>query len=231
MSITSENSQNIANDESFANESNIRILQHNCARSTQIMHACMKFAKTRANIVILQESWMKDENITISHSSFICIKPNIQKTRVRVLIFVAKNARKFICTPRSDIVNSEDIQAIMIANDKIPNGILLLHIYNEKAQNAEKKQSYTIERELAKIRLNDDQKVIIAEDFNAHHSWWNAKIANLIRTKALVNWVRMHDCDLINTLNIDTYHSYFERSSSVIDLAFASRSVQNYIKN
>jgi len=59
----------------------------------------------------------------------------------------------------------------MIANDKISNGILLLNIYNEKAQNAEKKQSYTIERDLAKIRLNDDQKVIIAEDFNAHYSW------------------------------------------------------------
>ncbi len=56
MSITSENSQNIANDESFANELNIQILQHNCARSMQIMHACMKFAKIRANIVILQES-------------------------------------------------------------------------------------------------------------------------------------------------------------------------------
>ncbi len=195
------------------------------------MHACMKFAKIRTNIVILQESWMKDENITISHSSFICIKSNIQKTQVRVLIFVAKNVKKFICTSRSDIVNSEDIQAIMIANDKISNEILLLNIYNEKAQNAKKKQSYMIERELAKIRLNDDQKVIIAEDFNVHHSWWNAKIANLIRTKALVNWVRMHDCNLINTLNINTYHSYFERLRSVIDLAFASRSVQNYIKN
>ena len=149
MSITSENFQNIANDESFANELNIRILQHNCARSTQIMHACMKFAKIRANIVILQESWMKDENITISHSSFICIKSNIQKTRVRVLIFVAKNVRKFICTLRSNIVNSKDIQVIMIVNDKISNKILLLNIYNEKAQNAEKKQSYMIERELA----------------------------------------------------------------------------------
>ncbi len=41
----------------------------------------------------------------------------------------------------------------------------------------------------------------------------------------------MHDCNLINTLNINTYHSYFKRLSSVIDLAFASRSVQNYIKN
>ncbi len=41
----------------------------------------------------------------------------------------------------------------------------------------------------------------------------------------------MHDCNLINTLNINTYYSYFERSSSVINLVFASRSVQNYIKN
>ena len=41
----------------------------------------------------------------------------------------------------------------------------------------------------------------------------------------------MHDCNLINTSNINTYHSYFERLSSVIDLTFASRSVQNYIKN
>ncbi len=231
MSITSENSQNIANDKSFANELNIWILQHNCARSMQIMHACMKFAKIRANIVILQESWMKDKNITILHSSFICIKSNIQKTWVKVLIFIMKNIREFICTSRSDIVNSKDIQAIMIVNDKISNEILLLNICNEKAQNAEKKQSYIIEQKLVKIRLNNNQKVIIAEDFNAHHSWWNAKIANFIRTKALVNWVRMHDCDLINTLNINTYHSYFKRSSSVIDLAFALKSVQNYIKN
>jgi hypothetical protein len=48
--------QNNANDESFANTLNIRILQHNYARSTQIMHACMKFAKNSADIVILQES-------------------------------------------------------------------------------------------------------------------------------------------------------------------------------
>jgi len=55
MSIAFEMSQNNANDESFANTLNIRILQHNCARSTQIMHACMEFAKNKADIVILQE--------------------------------------------------------------------------------------------------------------------------------------------------------------------------------
>jgi len=66
-----------------------------------------------------------------------------------------KNTREFICTSRSDIVNSKDMQVIMIVNDKISDEILLLNIYNEKAQNAEKKQSYMIEQKLVKIRLND----------------------------------------------------------------------------
>ncbi len=113
---------------------------------------------------------MRDENITISHPSFICIKPNVQNTRARVLIFVAKNAKKVTCTSRSDIVNSEDMQAVSIANNKIQRGILLFNIYNEKSQNADDEQSYTIERELAKVMLNSEQKVIIIEDFNAHHS-------------------------------------------------------------
>ncbi len=151
------------------------------------MHACMKFAKNKTDIVILQESWMKDENITISHSSFICIKSNVQNTHVKVLIFVAKNAKKFTCTSRSDIVNSEDMQAISIANNKIQREILLFNIYNKKSQNADDEQLYMIERELAKVMLNSEQNVIIIEDFNAHHSWWNAKISNFIRTKVLIN--------------------------------------------
>ncbi len=80
---------------------------------------------------------MRDENITISHSSFICIKSNVQNTHVRVLIFIAKNAKKFTCTSRSDIVNSEDMQAISIANNKIQREILLFNIYNEKSQNTD----------------------------------------------------------------------------------------------
>jgi hypothetical protein len=191
----------------------------------------MKFAKNSADIVILQESWMKDENIIISHSSFICIKSNIQNTQVRVLIFVAKNAKKFTYTSRSDIVNSEDMQAILIANNKTQREILLFNIYNEKLQNADDEQLYMIERELANIKLNSEQKVIIAEDFNAHHSWWNAKISNSIRTKALLNWVDLYNCDLINISDINTYHSYSDQLSFILDLAFASKNMHNYIKN
>jgi len=62
------------------------------------------------------------------------------------------------------------MQAILIANNKTQKGILLFNIYNEKSQNADDEQLYTIERELANIKLNSEQKVIIAEDFNAHHN-------------------------------------------------------------
>jgi hypothetical protein len=79
--------------------------------------------------------------------------------------------------------------------------------------------------------LNSEQKIIIVEDFNAHHSWWNAKISNSIRTKALINWVNLHKCDLINTSDIDTYHSYSSQSSLILDLAFASKNMRNHIKN
>ncbi len=62
------------------------------------------------------------------------------------------------------------MQAISIINNKIQREILLFNIYNEKSQNADDEQLYMIERELAKVMLNFEQKVIIVEDFNAHHS-------------------------------------------------------------
>ncbi len=123
------------------------------------------------------------------------------------------------------------MQAISIANNKIQREILLINIYNEKLQNADDEQLYIIERELAKVMLNSEQKVIIVEDFNAHHSWWNAKISNSIRTKALIKWVNLHKCNLINTSNINTYHSYSDQSSLILDLAFASKNMHNHIKN
>jgi len=98
------------------------------------------------------------------------MKSNIQNARVRILIFIAKNAKKFTCTSRSDVVNSEDMQAILITNNKTQKRILLFNTYNEKLQNTDDEQLYTIERELTNIKLNSEQKVVIAEDFNAHRS-------------------------------------------------------------
>jgi len=50
------------------------------------------------------------------------------------------------------------MQVISIANNKIQKEILLFNIYNEKSQNADDEQLYMIERELAKVMLNSEQK-------------------------------------------------------------------------
>ena len=113
---------------------------------------------------------MRKDNIIISHSAFTCLKPSIKDIRVKVLIFISKTSKNELqCTPRSDIVNGPDMQAILIKNNSILNKILLFNIYNKKSQKVEQSE-YTIERELAKIKLDSDQKVIIAEDFNAHYN-------------------------------------------------------------
>jgi len=62
------------------------------------------------------------------------------------------------------------MQAILIANNKTQRKILLFNIYNEKSQNADDEQLYTIKRKLVNIKLNSEQKVVIAENFDAHHS-------------------------------------------------------------
>ena len=42
-------------------------------------------------------------------------------------------------------------------------------------------------RVLKNIQLSD--RAIICEDFNAHYSWWNSKINNLVCAESLITWL------------------------------------------
>ena len=59
----------------------------------------------------------------------------------------------------------------------------MFNIYNEKSQNADDEQLYTIEWELAKVMLNSEQKVIIVEDFNAYIADETQKFQTLLERK------------------------------------------------
>ena len=47
----------------------------------------------------------------------------------------------------------------------------------------------------------------------------------------MIKWVDEHKCDLVNIPDESTYHGHSGRSESVIDLVFASRNVQKYVKD
>src|SRR5690606_9310209 len=55
---------------------NVRFLQHNCARSRNVMHSILETAVKTADIVLLQEPWIGPNNTTVGHPSFNAICPN-----------------------------------------------------------------------------------------------------------------------------------------------------------
>ena len=167
------------------------------------------------DIVLLQEQWIENDNISISHPAFIKITFNTeQNVKARTITFGSKNA-KLNCTPRYHISNDSDIQVLDISSNV--ENFIIFNVYNEKSH--DKNQNYTVEQKLTSIDISE--KAIICEDFNAHHSWWDSKIQNSIRASELISWVNRFNCKLINSSNEMTYTSHLDISQSVLDLTFA----------
>ena len=69
----------------------LRILQHNFNRSTNVMQIILKYAVNNANIELLQESWIKNDNISISHFAFTKSafnNDNQAKVKARIMTFI-----------------------------------------------------------------------------------------------------------------------------------------------
>ena len=102
-------------DTSFSNniksikyDNNIKFLQHNCMKLTNVMQSCLEYATiNKYDIVLLQESWVREKKI-ILHSKFICIILKVLNYRARVIIFVIKTNRKLVYISRVNIINDSD---------------------------------------------------------------------------------------------------------------------------
>ena len=103
------------------------------------------------------------------------------------------------------------------------------NIYNEKSLDEHK--IWTIDRISSKLDFKND-KVIICGDFNAHHNWWNSKINRPTRAENLIKWIQSCKCTLININDEITYiQKSHNGATSVIDLTFATRSVNDSVVN
>ena len=89
----------------------LRILQHNCNRSTNVEQKILEYAVKNADMVLLQEPWIGNDNISISHLAFTKItfnNDNQANFKARTMAFISKNLNTK-CTPRYDISNDSDI--------------------------------------------------------------------------------------------------------------------------
>jgi len=122
----------------FENINNLKIVQHNCRKFTNVMQIILETStKNSIDIVLIQEPWINHienaNNYTISHSNYICIIPKIANKNSRVAAFINKCNKRLICTPRIDIIEDPDVQILEISINDI-NNMKIINIYNQKNQ-------------------------------------------------------------------------------------------------
>src|SRR5271170_1342315 len=202
----------------------IEIYQHNTARSIPIMHTVLELAlEATIDFVLIQEPYIASDNRgTVSHPAYIAILPRPRDDiRPRVAIYARKDTA-FKYTARPDIIDDSDVLALTVSGDSIA-PFELYNVYNEKGLGDS--EEYTVKRSLQNINLG--RRAIISGDFNAHHSWWNSTVSNPIRCQELIPWLEKYGLELKNTEDIATFYRPNCQNLSIIDLAFATRDLEN----
>src|SRR5439155_14153248 len=88
--------------------STIRILQHNCARSSNVMYSLLNTAERDVDIIITQEPWLSRDGNTISHASFhTYIAKHDENERARTI----KNHTKTKKTPPT-VWNAQNLHTL-----------------------------------------------------------------------------------------------------------------------
>ena len=132
----------------------ISIMQHNTARTSDIMHSCLETAVNQAiDFVLIQELSIRFENniaTTVSHSAYHCILPTcFNNIRSRVIIFARKLSNYKFCH-RTDLTSDSDIIIIDVSDSNIKI-FQIINIYNERNLNTESDINYTVKRSLQHI--------------------------------------------------------------------------------
>ena len=204
------------------NNLDLSIIQHNTARGTANMHTCLEIGfRMKIDFICIQEPWVSRDNAyTVTHSAYQAILPENRQIRPRAMIFALKNSKYQYCY-RPDLCQDSDIIIIDILKNGIPE-LQLINIYNEKSLE-ENCNEWTIQRALR--QLIPSKNALICGDFNAHHIWWNLESSNARNHEGLIEWLNQFDFELLNEPDIPTFFRQNLINKSVIDLAFATKTL------
>ena len=90
---------------------NIKILQHNCVKSQNVMIFTLQYAVfNKIDIVIMQKPYYDiQRQMIINHFSFQSIIPKISEIKLRVVIYIAKHSLELQYTYRTDLINDSNL--------------------------------------------------------------------------------------------------------------------------
>ena len=119
------------------NRQKIRVISHNCAKSTNATLSILETASDTADIVLIQEPWIGRDRetgdvITVSHPSFQRLLPasSPDNRKARTMAYISNTYPNLQATLRSDLSTDSDLQIIEISTPSLPS-VLLCNIYNE----------------------------------------------------------------------------------------------------
>ena len=95
------------------------------------MQTILNYAVKNADIVLLQESWIENNNISISHSAFMKVAWTEKNVKARIMTFISKKTN-LNCISKYDISNDSNIQILEIRSNI--EDFMIFNVYNEKSQ-------------------------------------------------------------------------------------------------
>src|SRR5690554_1900467 len=131
----------------------IRLVQHNCARSSPILEGCLQSAVRTADIVLIQEPRIADDlSFQGGHPAFDTLLPPTRSgEKPRVMAFISKSHPYLKVGPRPDLCDDPDIQILEVSTPAIT-PFFTINIYNEKRDN-----QWTLERCFSQPNIPPEQ--------------------------------------------------------------------------
>ena len=204
----------------------VRVLQHNCARSKEVMHSVLETAVKNADILLLQEPWIGPKYTTVGHPTFVSILPkDTPSRRPRVAIFYSRAFPRLAVNVRSDLIDDEDILALEVSTPQLET-FTIFNVYNEQVDG---RGPYTVERKLQDFSL--PRRCLLAGDFNSHNTWWNSNIRGNRNDEVLVQLATDNNMVLLNEPDEPTHYPANGNTPSVLDLTFATPAMFDSISN
>lgn len=209
----------------------LKICQHNSARSREVLQSCFEIAlKEEAGILLIQEPYLYYNRSTqqychISHPSYHAILPVVDTfIRPRVITYVNRSLSIDISL-RSDLSMDHDYQIFEMSTAE--EDFYIFHIYNERPL-MESETRYTIQRFFEQL-FNIEKPFLLIGDLNLHHHRWNPTITHTCQlAEKFVDFLDLTQSELLIDYDMveeygGTFHRANTQSTSIIDLAFASK--------
>ena len=186
-----------------------KVYQLNCHKSKSITETILD--KKEPDILLLQEPYFSKYG-PINHKEWIPIyaKAEDEFSPCRAITYIRSNSDLRALTTKIEKLTNRDMVTVTFKD------ITLVNVYNQPKPTKRFPDPPALEI-LKKEVQEQYNRIIIAGDYNLHHSEWESRAKSSPETDEIVDWLHENDMMLITPPNQKTY-----QNKTNIDLVYGS---------